>query len=104
MMLVVPRIEKYSQNAAITFYKSKTTEDCYIDTYGFKSYAHYFYAKMPLQSNPNAKDDNWLLAGKTDKPVYIVTKINKQAKFETAHPHFNLIKIKNGFCFYESKN
>jgi len=104
MMLVVPRIEQYSQNAAISFYKSKTTEDCYIDTYGFKSYAHYFYAKMPLHSNPRAKDENWLLTGDTDKPVYIVTKINKQAKFEAAHLHFNLIKIKNGFCFYESKN
>lgn len=103
MMLVVPRIEKYSQNAAILFYKSKTAEDCYIDTYGFKSYAHYFYSKMPPHNNPKAKDEEWLLSGKTDKPIYIVTKINKQAKFEDAYPHFKLIETKNGFCFYEHK-
>lgn len=103
MMLVVPRIEQYSQNATISFYKSKATENCYIDTYGFKSYAHYFYAKMPPQSNPKAKNEDWLLSGNTDKPVYMVTKINKQAKFEAAYPYFNLIETKNGFCFYENK-
>jgi len=103
MMLVVPRIEQYSQNAAITFYKSKATEDCYIDTFGFKSYAHYFYGKMPQHLNPKATNEVWLLAGETDKPVYIVTKINRKAKFEAAYPHFNLIETKNGFCFYENK-
>lgn len=103
MMLVVPRIEKYSQNAAISFYKSKATKNCYVDTYGFKSYAHYFYSKMPPHNNPNAKNKDWLLSNKVDKPVYIVTKINKQAKFETAHPNFKLIETKNGFCFYKKK-
>lgn len=103
MMLVVPRIEQYSQNAALSFYKNKANENCYIDTYGFKSYAHYFYAKIPSHPNPKAKNENWLLSEKADKLVYIVTKINKQTIFEAAYPHFNLIEIKNGFCFYENQ-
>jgi len=103
IMMVVPRVEQYSQNVAIAFYKSKVFEDCYIDTYGFKSYAHYFYGKMPPYNNPNAKNEDWLLSTKTDKAVYVVTKINRQTKFEQAHPHFKLIETKNGFCFYENK-
>ncbi|NJN34097.1 MAG: glycosyltransferase family 39 protein [Saprospiraceae bacterium] len=45
LIVFINKIEGYSQNAAITFYKEHADEDCYITTFHFKSYAHLFYAK-----------------------------------------------------------
>ncbi len=42
---VVPKIEMYSQGPAIEFYESIQDENKYVITVGFKSYAHYFYAR-----------------------------------------------------------
>ena len=35
-VLVVPRIEKYSQGAAIEFYEYLQDKDCYVETISFK--------------------------------------------------------------------
>jgi len=99
--MVVPRIEKYSQNAAISFYQEKTGEDCYVNTYGFKSYAHYFYFNVPDYSNEKSKNADWLLSGEADKTVYIVCKNTKQKEFEEHYPHFELTHEKNGFVFFK---
>jgi 4-amino-4-deoxy-L-arabinose transferase-like glycosyltransferase len=97
--LVLPKIEKYSQAPAVEFYEKMAGEDVYIHTFRFKSYADYFYArKMPMQ-NENALDGNWLLTGEIDKPVYLVTKVNKM-KFMTEYPAFELMYQKGGFVFY----
>ena len=101
--VVVPRVEKYTQNAAIEFYKNRVGEDCYVTTYGFKSYAHYFYTKMPDHSNPNSKDISWLLSGNADKSVYVVCKNVSQKHFEKNYPYFEYLYAKNGFVFYISK-
>ena len=103
VILVVPRIELYSQHAAIEFFKKRVGENCYVNTYGYKSYAHYFYAQVLPHQNKKAKDDHWLLSGKADKTVYISTTNYKQAEFEKNYPHFKLIEQKNGFIFYRWK-
>jgi len=41
MVVIVPIIEQYSQNAAISFLKEKSIEECYGVTYNYKSYAQY---------------------------------------------------------------
>ncbi|MGM0621840.1 MAG: ArnT family glycosyltransferase, partial [Bacteroidota bacterium] len=43
ILVLVPRIEKYSQNALIEFFKSKAGEDVYLKNLYFKSYTTYFY-------------------------------------------------------------
>ncbi len=103
MILVVPRIEQYTQNAAIVFYQDRIGEDCYVNTYGFKSYAHYFYTQMPNHSNERSKDNAWLLSGKADKTVYIVCKNIRQNQFEKEYPYFEQIESKNGYVFYVHK-
>ena len=100
IILVVPRVEQYTQNAAIEFYKDRIGEDCYINTYDFKSYAHYFYSKMPDHPNEKSNDKGWLLSGKADKTVYIVCKNFDQKEFEEKYPYFEHIETKNGFAFY----
>ncbi len=101
MILVVPRIEKYSQNAAIEFYKEVAKEDCYLTTFNFKSYAIHYYFNQKSSANKNYLNQSWLYKGKIDKPVYVVCKNTSQQNFEKYYPKFKRLKSKNGFVFYK---
>ncbi|KAF0237161.1 MAG: glycosyl transferase family [Prolixibacteraceae bacterium] len=102
IMLIVPKVEKYSQNALVEFFKSHAGKDVYLKNIFFKSYATWFYGATTLPQNPNYYDENWLLSGNIDKDVYFVTKIHLAAKLE---PYTDIEKIgeKNGFVFYLRK-
>lgn len=102
IMLVVPKIEKYSQNELIEFFKSHAREDVYLKNVYFKSYATWFYGATTPPQNLNYYDENWLLTGDIDKDVYFVTKINKVEKMEV-YPDIEKIGEKNGFVFYLRK-
>ena len=113
-LLFVPVIDAKLQKDLFQFYKSQVGKDVYIETIGFKSYAHYFYAKMqPLKltdglhifqnkalfgkklQDLNAKEydllqskkQRFLLDSAVDKPVYLIYKIGND----------NLPMAKNGF-------
>ncbi len=89
LIFFVPNIEAYSQRAAVEFYQSKSNENCIIETYGFKSYAHLFYArKLP----PFEQSDKKII-------FYVVGKIqNKKQLDENSDLVF--LYAKNGFIFY----
>jgi 4-amino-4-deoxy-L-arabinose transferase-like glycosyltransferase len=99
--IIVPKIEGYSQRAAIDFYISKQDEDCYVTTFNFKSYAHLFYTQKKLPQNLNHFDNEWLLRGNVDKNVYVVCKVQHTFEFETNYIDFRKLKSTNGFVFYE---
>jgi len=103
MIVLVPKVEGYSQHAAIAFYQEKSHEDCYVETWGFKSYAQYFYTNKPLPENRKSLDKNWLLNGAVDKPVYIVTKITAANEFKIKFPEFRRLYEKNGFVFFKKE-
>jgi hypothetical protein len=92
MTFIVPRAEKYSQAALIEFMESKQEEDCRIETAGFKSYAHYFYARKPI---PSASDSL--------KPRYVVTKVNKVEGIRSWYPPLKELYRKNGWVFFSVK-
>lgn len=96
----VPRIERYTQGAAIDFYKTLQSEDVYVEVLGFKSYAHLFYTMKQPQQNQKSRDKDWLLNGEIDKPAYFVCKINKEKEYK-AYPQFKEISRKNGFVFFK---
>ena len=123
-IFVVPKIERFSQGPAIDFYKEKSSEDAYLTTLWFKSYAHYYYGKVKpcketdyistikqnyvesLQESSdfnvidlNTQVNNWLLNGDIDKKTYFVTKINRREEMKKFK---DIIFIKNtgGFDFY----
>lgn len=98
--LYVPKIEAYSQRAAINFYESKQQEDCYVDVIGFKSYAHLFYKRKPLPADTNALGRPDFLHKDFDKPVYLVAKINNAEGYLR---DYKLEKLgeKNGFVFFK---
>lgn len=97
----VPKIEAYTQRAAIEFYASKANENCYVTPVHYKSYAHLFYTNKQKQKNPKHSNVNWLIDGETDKPVYCVLKNTESSKFQEKNTHFKLLYKKNGFAFFE---
>ncbi|PSK94865.1 ArnT family glycosyltransferase [Taibaiella chishuiensis] len=98
-----PKIEAFSQRAAIEYYKSFAGKDVYLRPLGFASYAFLFYSeKQPSQNPEYYKGKNeWLLNGKVDKPVYFITKITDTEW--SKDPRLVQIGSKNGFVFYKRK-
>lgn len=100
-LVVVPKIEPYSQGAAIEFYQSLKNKDCYVETIGFKSYAHLFYSQKKYQQNENSYNIDWLMNGDIDKDVYFVSKITSEKEIQELHPQLKILYRKNGFVFYK---
>lgn len=99
----IGRIERYSQNAAVEFFASHAQEDCYLATYGYKSYVQLFYGQPRKQGDACFQDSectNRLLHEPLDKPAYIATKIHKAKELEGI-PGLQEIGRKNGFVFYK---
>ncbi len=101
VVVIVPKVEGYTQNAAIEFYKSRQNEDCYVKTVGFKSYADLFYTAKKPTKNLNSNREDWLIFGAIDKPVYFVMKNTRSEEFTRNFPHIKRIGEKNGFVFYK---
>lgn len=103
LIFFINRIENYSQRAAVEFYQSIATEDAYVATVGFKSYAHLFYSAKKPGGDPRARDINWLLHGDDlDKSAYFVTKIHRRERLDK-EPNLEYLHEKNGFVFYRRK-
>ena len=102
-VVVAPRIEKYSQGAAIEFYEYLQNKDCYLETIGFKSYAHLFYSRKKEQANKNSYSMDWLLTGAIDKPAYFASKVTEEENIKNNYPGLKEIYSKNGFVFWYRK-
>ncbi|UTW62291.1 glycosyltransferase family 39 protein [bacterium SCSIO 12741] len=87
MVLHIPKIERYTQGAAIDFYRTHAREGHYVETYRFKSYADLFYTrKMPVHEGR--------------EPDYMVMKFFEREAFEAEKPHYQWMYDLNGFSFY----
>lgn len=94
------KIETYSQGTAIAYYKALSKKDCYVETLGFKSYAHLFYLQKKPLENIKAYDINYLLNEKTDKPVVFVCKNTYAETVKKDYIQLRFSHCKNGFCFF----
>jgi len=98
--IIVPKVERYSQGADIDFFIARQGENCYVHTLGFKSYGDLFYTMKEKPANLNSYDQNWLLTGPIDKPVYFVTKVDRVQHWENGqYPDLKELYRKNGFVF-----
>jgi 4-amino-4-deoxy-L-arabinose transferase-like glycosyltransferase len=96
--IIVPKIERYSQGAAIDFFIARQGEDCYVNTLGYYSYAQLFYTQKEKPTNPKSDDLDWLLTGKIDKPAYFVSKVDRIGPF-IKYTELKELYRKNGFIF-----
>jgi 4-amino-4-deoxy-L-arabinose transferase-like glycosyltransferase len=97
-----PKVEAYSQRAAIEFYKTHLGEDAYVKPLGFKSYAYLFYTQS-RPNKPQAYYDHgmeWLLKGAVDKPVYFVSKITSEKAIVQQYPQLVKVGARNGYVFW----
>ncbi len=99
ILFIVPRVEQYTQRAAIDFYRKISSEDAYIATLGFKSYAHLFYGNVQPEKGLVSKNSKWLLEGDIDKNAYFVFKIHKKERYIKEYPELEILYDKNGFVF-----
>ncbi|MDP2423450.1 MAG: glycosyltransferase family 39 protein [Bacteroidales bacterium] len=103
IVVVTPKIEGYSQRAAIEFFKSLSHKDVYVETLGYKSYAHWFYGKVQphiWDRAPEIVSNEWLLNGKIDKDAYFSAKIHHKEKYMNQQPELQILYEKNGFVFF----
>ncbi len=121
-LLIVPKVEPYSQGPAIEFYQSLKGKDCYVETIGFKSYAYLFYTdRQPQHNSPemlnyiHSKKEqmlkegssfslislNWMLSETIDKPAYFAAKITSTEDIKQNHPSLIELYRKGGFVFYK---
>jgi 4-amino-4-deoxy-L-arabinose transferase-like glycosyltransferase len=103
LTLFAPRIEQYSQRAAIDFYKSIRDEQAFIATVGYKSYAHYFYAEVGKENGVIAKNADWILGNQLNRPAYLVSKITEKDRMLQQYPLLTVLYEKNGFVFYKKQ-
>lgn len=98
--LITPKVEPYSQGAAIEFYKSKQGEAAIVEPLRFKSYAHLFYTRRQPQFTRSVADSIRQFNAHPEIPVYYVGKIQNREENERDMPYLERLYEKNGFVFY----
>jgi hypothetical protein len=88
-------VEAHTQRAAVEFFQARRGERCYLLTRSYRSFAHWFYART-TEAEP---EDNVLVRGPIDRPVYLVTRITAVKDFEAVGT-FREIGRRNGFVFW----
>ena len=128
LVLMLPKVEQYSQGPAIDFYKAIKGKNVYVETLGFKSYAQLFYTERQKtffssrlqnylaksraelnKSHPNEQYPvstlicNWMLSDSTANPTIFVCKTNEVAENLVIHPNIKELYRKGGFSFLIKK-
>lgn len=102
MSVLVPRIEGYSQRAAIEFYEQHAAENADIAALEYKSYAHLFYGRRRLENQATETKEAYLkrlTAGDIQRPAYFVTVNRKWTRIKDDYPQLTVLGEKNGFVF-----
>lgn len=104
--MIAPNIEAYSQRAAIEFFESVKDSNCYVEVYGYKSYADLFYTQKKCWQTTSESFkktsltfEQWLLYGEIDRPVYFISRVTNTDLFSV--PGMRLLYSKNGFLFFK---
>ncbi|MCZ8285556.1 MAG: hypothetical protein O9353_08875, partial [Bacteroidia bacterium] len=128
IMVITPKIEQYSQHAAIEFYKMCAKNGFDVETLSFKSYATLFYGKLKPQTMNNRSfkayaikrlvslreegetknavmytgliHTNWLEVGDIQEPGFFVGKITNLDEIRERRPALKELYRQNGFVFF----
>ncbi|MFY8198979.1 MAG: ArnT family glycosyltransferase [Bacteroidia bacterium] len=76
----LPRIASVTQTPAVNFYQSLAGQKVYAGTWGFKSYAPFFYLQIPFDpasGNSSMPTGDELLQVHLDRPVFLVTRVDR---------------------------
>lgn len=98
---ITPKVEPYSQGAAIEFYESKQGQRVIVEPLGFKSYAHLFYTRKTQDLGKLVSDSIIQFNIHPDVEVYYVGKIHKMQRDTSTVKNLQKLYDKNGFVFYK---
>lgn len=98
-LIFAPKIEQYTQGAAIEFYQSKKNEDCRVETIHHKSYAQYFYSQS---KRTTGFSNGWDYSGDTLTPFYFISKLKHAEDIRKSNPGWKELYRKNGFVFFQA--
>jgi hypothetical protein len=98
VMFVVPKVEKYTQGAAIEFYSEHSADTCYVAALSYHSYAQYYYGKRQPCENKDKLSTDWYLRGQIDRPAYFVAR--GEEGISERYPDLMKIGSKSGWIFY----
>ena len=101
IVFITPKVEPYSQGAAIEFYESKKGQNVLVEPLRFKSYAHLFYTERPQQFPRSVADSVRQFNTHPEIPVFYVGKIQNREENERDMPYLEFLYEKNGFVFYK---
>ncbi len=99
MLILAPKIEDYTQGDPIAFYKQHAKENVYMRSL-FKSYSDLFYGEKKASDNMLSRNQEWLMNGPIDKPVYFVCKSTQAHKYTNSSSQLILIKKEYGFVYF----
>ncbi len=97
LLVLVPRIERYSQGPAIDFISSFKDKPVWVSTLGYKSYAPYFYSDKQSRASSEADEQEFLLHGKTNRDVYFVVKSTGMNSILKQNPNLKFVEKNGGF-------
>lgn len=103
MLMLLPKIEKYSQGAAIGFITELKDKNVWISTLGYKSYATYFYSEKNGRACEQKDESNYLLQGEATRDVYFIAKVTSADEFLALYPQLELVKKDGGFVLFRRK-
>lgn len=129
LMFIVPKVEQYSQRAAIEFYKQCASHGFNVETIGFKSYATLFYGQIDTSFKSNKSFEkyielkrndfessninievsyglirtHWMMDGYGNKPACFVAKITDEEVVKRDCSFLQELYRQNGFIFYVRK-
>lgn len=98
---ILPRIEQYTQGPAIEFMQQHASKDTHVATWGFKSYAMYFYSQYRPQADKQTDDAQYLLDNNIEGDIYIISRVGNHALEN--HPSVEQIGQKGGYVFWMKK-
>lgn len=101
IVFITPKVEPYSQGAAVEFYQSRQGENALVEPLKFKSYAHLFYTQRPPQFTRSLADSIKNMNAHPEVPVYYVGKVQNKEENERERPYLQKLYEKNGFVFYK---
>lgn len=126
IMIIAPKIEQYSQRAAIEFYKQCSLHGFNVESVGLKSYATLFYGNLEPSFKHDASFNNylklkrksyedqginvdisyglirtkWMMDIQTPKPSCFVAKVTDEEVIKRDCPYLKELYRQNGFIFY----
>lgn len=95
---LIPKIGEYTQGPLIRFCQSLERKSAFVTTYGYKSYAHYFYTQKDSSLKLPTQDLRELQ--RQGLPIYVSLKREREEEFREHYPEFHLLKREGMYAFY----